>query len=322
MPEGIADRVARAIESHVFPGCVIGVVRGGERSVTPFGTIRYDRAERVRENTIYDLASVTKSIPLASLASILVGEGKFSLSDGVKKYLPELHNDYDATVEDLLRYRVHGTRLSSLLFETSGELQAAIFERGFSAPPGEPRYSNLPAYLLGLIVERATATTLPALAQTYFFDPLEMRDTTFFPGESSRVAPTEVVGGEEIRGVVHDESARVFAKEKRAVGHAGLFSTAPDVLRFLAALLHGNDPQVVSAAESSLGWQVSDPHFMGRFVGPKTFGKTGFTGTSVVVDTKRSIGFVILSNRTYPKRPQGDSMIFEFRRDIADILLE
>ena len=70
-----------------------------------------------------------------------------------------------------------------------------------------------------------------------------MNETTFFPTRYfANVAPTEILDGAEIRGIVHDESARMFALKRRAVGHAGLFSTAPDLLKFLEALFQGKFP--------------------------------------------------------------------------------
>ena len=59
---------------------------------------------------------------------------------------------------------------------------------------------------------------------------------------------------------------------------------------------------------------------MGAHVGPKVFGKTGFTGTSIMVDVDNKRALVILSNRTYPKRPENDDAIYAFRRDIAEIV--
>ncbi len=323
MPEKIAERVERAIRERVFPGCVIGLIRTNKRIVLPFGTLDYGQ-ELVKENTIYDVASVTKSIPVASLALTFIEEGKLSLADKVTKYVPELQNDYGATIEDLLRYRVHGARLSGLQLRTFEQVRSDIFENGFSAAPGESYYTNLPAYLLGVVIERVAGEILPALAHKYFFEPLKMSDTTFFPHDIVRVAPTEIVDGKEIRGIVHDESARVFSRARRAVGHAGLFSTAPDLLNFLAALLRDQGPSLVhvrEGAEQGLGWQVNEPRWMGKFAEKKTFGKTGFTGTCVVCDVERGVAFVVLSNRTYPRRPADGSAIDEFRRDIADIIL-
>ncbi len=316
----IEARACRAIDERVFPGCVIGLIRAnGSRMTIPVGTLRYQAIEYVREDTIYDLASITKSIPIASLALLMIAEGKMRLSDTVKTYLPEFQNDFGATIEDLMRYRVRGARMAHLRYTTFEEIRTHIFEHGFDGPPGESAYTNLPAFLLGIIVERIGGASLPVLTHKNFFEPLEMDDTTFFPHDLERVAPTEIANDEEIRGIVHDESARLFARRRRTVGHAGLFSTVPNLLNFLQTLQKRTYPMVVEGAEQGLGWQVSEL-WMGRKRGEKTFGKTGFTGTSMVCDIERGIGLVILSNRTYPKRPETDEAIFQFRTDIADIV--
>jgi len=326
MDKKVSKRVEQAIAERVFPGCVIGIVHAeGGREAYPFGTTIYGSAgEKVNESTVYDVASVTKSIPTASLASLFIHERKLSLTDQVRRYLPELKDDHDATIEDLLRYRVEGPRMSGLSSMSPEEITAYVFKHGFGEQPGVPQYTNLPAFFLGLVVERVAADTLDRLSQKYFFDPLGMSSTSFFPNASymKHCAPTEICeDGKEVRGEPHDESARVFAKAGHAVGHAGLFSTAPNLLDFLEALLAGKYSHIVEGAEKGLGWQVNDPNFMGQHVGPKTFGKTGFTGTSVVCDRERGVAFVILSNRTYPKRPPNGDAINAFRRDIADIIL-
>lgn len=326
MHKEIEARVKRAVQGKVFPGCVVGLVnRAGERAILPSGRLTYEPdSPAVTAETVYDLASVTKSIPTASLAALFIDEGRLRLADRVRTYLPELQNDYGATIEDLLRYRVRGVRLSELANRTPEEILVHVFAQGFIAPAGEPEYTNLPALLLGLIVERVGGDTLDALAQKHFFGPLQMAHTTFFP-DAGGCAPTEVDERGEVRGLPHDESAYVLAKAGGAVGHAGLFSTAPDILDFLGALLRGDYPYIVRAAEAGLGWQLYEPYFMGTHVSAHTFGKTGFTGTSVVIDMARGVAFVILSNRTYPQRPPDavsqNCAINIFRRDIADSVL-
>src|SRR3989344_377173 len=106
MNERIAARVEEAIREKVSPGCVIGLVRAtGEREIRPFGRFTYEpNSQSVSEETIYDVASITKSIPTASLALTFVAEEKLSLADKVKTFVPELRNDHGATIEDLLRY--------------------------------------------------------------------------------------------------------------------------------------------------------------------------------------------------------------------------
>ncbi|OGG53032.1 hypothetical protein A3H16_01010 [Candidatus Kaiserbacteria bacterium RIFCSPLOWO2_12_FULL_53_8] len=327
MLKEIALRVGRALDDKVFPGCVIGIVtKDGDRMVLPFGSFTYaPDAGEVGEDTIYDLASVTKSIPVASLVLTFIDEAKLSPTDVITKYIPELQNDQGATIGDLLLYRVTGPQLSKLPHKTFEEIRTHIFERGFNAPPGEKKYTNVPAFLLGIALERVGGSSLGALAHQYFFEPLGMRDTSFFFTDISRIPPTEIVNGEEIRGLVHDESARVFARARRATGHAGLFSSAPDMLNFLESLLIRDYPFITEGAQKGWGWQSHEPWFMGSHVSRSAFGKTGFTGTSVVVDPFRGIAFVILSNRTYPKRPLDASSVTSainvFRRDVADILL-
>lgn len=326
MKDLITARANEAIKAKVFPGCVIGVVRAnGEREVIPFGHFTYDASsETVLENTIYDLASITKSIPTASLALTLAGEGKLHPADKVVKYLPELKNDHGAIIEDLLTYRVRGLQLSTLKDKSPDEVLSYVFERGFDGPPGEHLYTNIPAFLLGIVLQRIAGERLDALAKKYFFGPLGMNDTTFFPTGMSRIPPTELVDGTEVRGIVHDESARVFSHTHRAVGHAGLFSTAPDILNFLETLLQGKLPAVLVGAQMGLGWQKAEPWFVGSHFEKGAFGKTGFTGTSVAVDPEHGVAFVVLSNRTYPKRPPDAASIHSavnvFRADIADIV--
>ena len=321
MPDSIRERVERAIAERVFPGCVVGVIKDGEASVLPFGTLSYGE-ERVTYDTVYDLASVTKSIPLASLAAMLIAEGRLSPNDRVVQRLPELQSDHGATIEDLLRYRVTGVALSRLTVTTFEEVRAIALERGFDGPPGEERYSNLPAFILGLVIERIMGESIALLAHRYFFEPLGMHETTFFP-HKDRCAPTEIDSRGEVRGLPHDESTYRFALRRRTVGHAGLFSTAGDLLVFLKALIEGRYPAVSSAAKRGLGWQVEAQQFMGTHA-DGAFGKTGFTGTSVLCDIERAAALVILSNRTYPHRPidaaSPGSAMNTFRRDIADLV--
>lgn len=274
-------------------------------------------------DTVYDLASITKSIPTASLALLFIEKGKLRLADRVRDYIPELQNDYDATIEDLLSYRVRGPRLSTLGFSTFEEIRTHVFEHGFEGPPGECAYTNVPSYVLGVVLERVGGASLAALAHHYFFKPLEMDRTTFFPSVSD-CSPTEKQNNETIQGIVHDESARMFARKRRSVGHAGLFSTAPDLMKFFEVLLQGKYPAVFDGASRGLGWTVKEDFFMGDHVSLKAFGKTGFTGTSIVVDPAQDTALVILSNRTYPVRPADaasfTSAVNLFRRNVADIV--
>ncbi len=325
MPNSIDTLAERAVTEGVFPGCVIGIVRTGERVIRAYGTLALNE-ETAREDTIYDLASVTKSVPVASLVLKLVSDGALGLTDLVRTWIPELRNDHAATIEDLLRYRVHGEPMSLVAHLAPKEIQGHILASGFAELPGESHYSNLPAYLLGIVIERVSGKTIDVLAREVLFEPLNMR-STFFPVAGTpidvamSIAPTETEEEGDVLGIVHDESARAFAREGKAVGHAGLFSNAGDLATFLEALLAGSFPYIVKGAQKGLGWELNHGAFMGPHFGPRTFGKTGFTGTSILCDTDRGVGLIILSNRTYPTRPADTAAINVFRSAVAGEVL-
>jgi CubicO group peptidase (beta-lactamase class C family) len=362
----------KAIRARVFPGCVVGVVRKkGLRKILPFGNLTYEpESLAVQGDTIYDVASVTKSIPTAMLALMLIEQGKLKLTDKLIDHVPEYRNSYRkiVAIKHLLTYTIGGPQLSRMKDRTLDEILESAYSFELTRTPGSVfAYSNAPALLLGIAVERAGGDTLDKLAQEYFFGPLGMNRTTFHPQRDRAiyrsVAPTEIEkGGEPIglasgrtqstvdgptgltsapvdgaRGIVHDESARVFAKEEIVVGHAGLFSTVPDILNFMEMLLHEGEymnkqyfsseiiremstNQIPGLGESTgLGFELKQP-FMGKYAGKHTFGKTGFTGTSFVCDIEKGIALVILSNRTYPARPKDRGAIDAFRAGIADMV--
>ncbi|MDB5190235.1 MAG: serine hydrolase, partial [Parcubacteria group bacterium] len=142
-----------------------------------------------------------------------------------------------------------------------------------------------------------------------------------------------------VQGVVHDESAYIGIREGRVFGHAGLFSTADDILNYLEMLLNDGaqngqrffSESIIEQMETNqiphlpdvtgLGWELNQPRYMGKFCSSTTIGKTGFTGTVCVCDRKKEVAYVILSNRTYPQRPPDSEAINEFRAAIGEIVL-
>ncbi len=331
----LARRTHEALEKRVFPGCVIGVHTKGRTRIFPFGHFRYDHTSpEVTEQTLYDCASLTKSVPTSVLALQLIEEGRISLNDRVVDFLPAFQNsDSDAvTLWHLLTYTLGSTQklFSDFKEHSAEEITSFILTQNFRERPGERfRYANGPALLLGFVLESILGP-LDRSAQERIFTPLQMHATTFTP---SGAAPTEIdEKGIEIVDIVHDESARVFAQEGLIVGHAGLFSTAPDLMRICEALLY---PGVLLREETlirmttnqiahlnastGLGFELNQP-FMGVNRTAHTYGKTGFTGTSFVCDSARESAVVILSNRTYPKRKSDVSSLQQFRSDVCDIL--
>ncbi len=190
-----------------------------------------------------------------------------------------------------------------------------------SLPGSTVSYSCLGFILLGVLLERLSGTRLDALAHERVFSPLQMVDSGFTPAleRHDRIAPTEKVGESLIHGVVHDENARAMGGVS---GNAGLFSTAPDLARFAQMILQrpGEGPRLLSSSAIAsatrnhtshlddeprgLGWLLHSGSGSpgGDLFGPRSFGHTGFTGTSLWLDPDRDLFVVLLTNRVHPSR--------------------
>ncbi|MGC9603380.1 MAG: serine hydrolase [Minisyncoccia bacterium] len=349
MERAIIERAERAIKEGVFPGCVIGTVRKtGERMVVPVGHFTYEEiSARVNENTIYDVASVTKSIPATSILLGLIDEGVVALDDPVVKYIPEFGNHpgkESVLIKHLLTYTldIKGVPpMASFKTKTADEIIDIVLKAPLTREPGEKLlYSNTTALIIGVLIRNITGRDIDGLADERFFEPLKMDHTTFHPERFSReeIAPTEFDEwrGRLIHGEVHDESTYIL-NQKFITGISGLFSTVPNILNFMEMLINGGrmngreyfsekiiremgTNQLTGTNESSgLGWELNQPRFMGKHA-PELFGKTGFTGCLVLCSLEENIGMAFLSNTIHPKRKIDPGSINRGRKDIADIV--
>ena len=314
MDATLKNYLAGCIEDKIFPGCAVGVVTRGQRSIVTAGKITYDdSAPKVTEETVYDVASITKAVPTSCLALKLMEEGRIGLRSRMTDYVPEFEGPFreQVQIEHLLTHTLDfDFRLSDKKNLPSQEILRAVFSARLRTPPGATYcYANATSILLGLVVERVFGQRLDKAAHRCFFGPLEMNHTTFFPEKPDRpsIAPTELDPWRNrvICGEVHDESAWAL-RPTVVAGSAGLFSTVSDLLIFLAMLLTGGNaygrrvfrPETIRLMSSNalpylpgvstaLGWELDQAAFMGSYRTASTFGKTGFTGCAMVgvVDT-------------------------------------
>ena len=333
----IPSVVEAAISRHELPGAVVLAGRGdaivyhhafGQRAVAP-------NAEAMTEDTIFDLASLTKVVATTTSVMKLMEEGRIRLNDPVASFIPEFgkYGKSGITIRQLLTH-TSGLRPDlELEVEFSGAEEAIrrAIEEVPASPPGERLvYSDINFFLLGDIVRRVSGERLDRYAKAQIFDPLGMKDTGFLPAESlrPRIAPTErcrplawPCGPPEVpflRGVVHDPTAR---RMDGVAGHAGLFSTAADLSRFCRMLLGGgrlDTVRILSAATVArmtapstpagmrdvrgLGWDIDSAFSSnrGELFPIGSFGHTGFTGTSLWLDPGSKSYVVFLSNRVHP----------------------
>lgn len=203
-------------------------------------------------------------------------------------------------------------------------------------------YSDLGAIVLTQAVEAVSSQRINEFLEARVFGALGMGSTRFLPpaGWRDRIAPTEsdtAFRHRALRGEVHDENA---GRLEGVSGHAGLFSTAPDLARFAQWLLEtrmgaATQPQLSSdlartfttrqnipaGSSRALGWDTpSQNSSAGTKMGPNAFGHTGFTGTSIWFDPDRALFIILLTNRVNPTRT--NTRIFQVRRRVADLVVD
>ncbi len=346
------DSIVRSgITRGAFPGAALVVGRGDTILVSRgFGRLTWsERSAAVSaESTLYDLASVTKVVATTTALMLLVERGKVSLDAPASRYVPEFAGvGTGAITVRLLLNHTAGLRGSLPLYRDAPDRDSALkivyAATPIFAPGSRVLYSDINAILLGEIVARVAKEPLEAFVAREILEPFGLRQTLYRPPRAlhSRIAPTGIWRGTPVAGKVHDANA---AKLGGVAGHAGLFGTAADLGRFARIMLAGGvTPEgkrvlkqetvalftAVSVAARSgqsaraLGWQAlptdEKESSAGRLFGPKSFGHTGFTGTSIWIDPDRAVFVVLLTNREYaPRSSKPFTVLKEVRGRAAD----
>ena len=344
----------RAVADGAFPGGVLAVGWNDQIALHAFGKLEDEgEAYDADEDSLYDVASLTKPIVTTTAAMQLVQDGRLNLDAPVTRYLPEFASAAKSDADPSWRARV---TVRMLLLHDSGlpdhrefykeaKGHDAILSRVLAEPlirePGtQIQYSDLGFILLGEIIERLTGQSLADFAKESIFSTLGMDRSMFNPPRRLRqdVAPTEMDPAYRKRlvwGEVHDENAWAMGG---IAGHAGLFSTAPDIAAFAQMMLNGGiyghdrllsraivkeftSRVAIGDSARTLGWDVpADPSSSGRYFSPKTFGHTGFTGTSLWIDPERQLFVILLTNRVHPTR--ANEKIRQIRPALHDAIIE
>jgi len=345
--------VEKAIKDKATPGATLAVGFRGKVAIHAFGKLSYDaKSPAVKPTTMYDIASLTKVVATTTLVAKLA-EGDFAvpldLDAKIERYLPEWASGpqpewrHRVTVRHLLTH-TSGLPPFKEYWRTSKSKQdtlTKIFAEPLEYEPGTKEvYSDLGIILMAEIIERLTGRKLDDLANSFIFSPLGMKDSMYKPPKKLwlTIAPTEIDNNYRhrlIQGEVHDENAFAIGGVS---GHAGVFSTAPDLAAFCQMLLNGGvyghqrilrratvaqftTPQQLSGGTRTLGWAVPTPGGLsGNYFSAHSYGHTGFTGTSIWIDPDRQLFVVFLTNRVHPTRE--NQKIQQVRRDLHDAVMQ
>jgi CubicO group peptidase (beta-lactamase class C family) len=330
------DAVLDEISRGSFPGASLAVGRWGSVVLEEgLGRTGYGEGEVDPDRTVYDLASLSKVVGTTTAVMLLVEDGKMSLDDPVQAYLPEFMGigKDRVTIRHLLTHTSGLPAGADVYGATPEEGLVQLMRVPLEHSPGmQVEYSDVGFVILFAAAERAAGEPLYRLLDRRVFGPLGMTSTTYVVGEGClRCAGTSRERGLAYRGRVHDPISRRLGG---IAGNAGLFSTAHDLARFAAMLANGGslgNAHVLRAATireftrrqpgtgtRALGWDTPGAPGTGAAgsrVGDRSFGHTGFTGTSIWVDPERGTWVVLLANRTYE---DGPNRMQALRRTVHD----
>ena len=355
--------IGKAVDRGELPGAVVLAHQDEQlhyEDVFGAACLSPERHE-TRLNTLYDLASLTKVMATTSAVLLLVNDDKLKLDQPVVDLLPAFaeRGKSEITLRHLLTHssglrpwrayyedlRERERRRGDSLLATPEGRGAIVGRILRSAPvhdPGEASvYGDLGFIVLGELVAEAAGEPLESFCERRIFKPLGLSDTHFnpvpFKGQRASYAATEQCPWREkvLWGEVHDGNAWAMGG---AAGHAGLFSSAADVMRFAQEMLAADRGQsalfpqelaqeffrrqeIPAGSDWALGWDTPTPgrSTSGSHFSRRSIGHTGFTGTSLWIDLERGTIVVMLSNRVHlvAKRSR-----FDLRPQVHDLIRE
>jgi beta-N-acetylhexosaminidase len=266
----------RGIKNRAYPGCQILVAKDGKVIYRKsFGYHTYARKERVRNDDIYDLASVTKILASTPALMKLVDEKTVRLNDRLSEHLPEIKgtNKEDIIIREMMAHQAglkewlpfwvwsmdgteykkgvySKTKSDSFPFRVADRLYInkawpdTMFQQLLRSPMGTRgkfSYSDLGYYFIKRLVEDERHVALNRFVDSIFYKPLGLTTLGYLPRQRfdlERIIPTEYdlkFRKQQIQGDVHDQGAAMMGG---VGGHAGLFSDANDVAVLMQLFLN------------------------------------------------------------------------------------
>jgi CubicO group peptidase (beta-lactamase class C family) len=344
--EQISSLLSQRIAAGDFPSAVYLVAEKGEIIFgDALGRAVAEPKEIAAEfTTIYDLASLTKILITGLLCAKLLESGRVKISDPLSKYFGQFNSTdkKEITLQHLLTHTSGFTAWKPFYLLTAASSYDGKKERVTELIAAEPLigvlgakvvYSDLNFILLGFLLEEIYGARLNTIAEKEIFAPLKLGKTFFNPPAElkEKIAASERGNNYEkqtcrengydaekyswrtdvIWGDVHDGNAYFLSG---GAGHAGLFSTAEEVLKiawqFLAGRAELLKPETCSMFSTdltpglnearSIAFQLAaTPESTGAGLTPDSFGHLGFTGTSLWLEPETERMFILLTNRTH-----------------------
>jgi CubicO group peptidase (beta-lactamase class C family) len=352
----IAIQLKPFVDAHVLAGAVTLVA--SKDKVLDLSSVGFaDVAARkaMAPDALFWIASMSKPITAAALM-ILVDEGKVKVDDPVEKYLPEFKGQMVIAEKDeshvLLRKPVHPIRVRDILSHTSGLPFKSAIEgpaldlfplatrvRSYAAEPllHQPEskylYSNAGINTVGRIIEVVSGMKYADFLDKRLFQPLGMKDTTFWPdaGQIARIAKSykgtkdkSEIEETPVGQLTYPLDDRVHREPMPA---GGLFSTAVDVARFGQMLLRGgeldgkrilSEAAVKTMSSRQTPAALKDSYGFGLAVNGPTYGHGGAYSTNLSVDSQFGLVLVFMVQNAGWRNDDGKKIQPAFTKAAVD----
>ncbi len=348
------DGTLQLISSGVgtaFPCAAVAVGVGHQVFVRQFFGFRQIQPSvaAITEDTLFDLASLSKLVSTSMVALKFIEKGKLRLNDNISNFLDYTGNYYDCEIRHLMTHTSgmpSGIPLFSMPHKDGDPLRSILDAERCHKTGEEVIYSCMGYIVLQHILENVGNESLDELARKYVFEPLGMKNACYNPvitkcnGEETSIAATECYPhtGEWATGHVHDENAYFLGGVS---GNAGVFATLDDMIAFagmcsskgatkngdvylsektfeLAVKNYTHD----KAESRGLGFQLKGIQDFpgGQLLSKGSYGHTGFTGTSLYTDSDSGLWGILLTNAVHYGR-QNRNNYFSLRRSFYDMMV-
>jgi len=352
--------LGQAIKEGMIIGGTLWVERNGVAYHKAFGhRALKPESELMTEDTIFDVASVTKVLAAASSAMLCVERGLIKLDAPASTYLPEFIGEgrEKITIRHLLLHTSGMPVNLNPKTQPFSNHEEAILRLCQTRPVFEPgsafSYSSVGSMVLGVVVERVTGRRFDAFCTSEIFKPLRMNDTGFRPsGERlRRVSPSSAPE----RGLTDDTVGRLAGGIE---SHASLFTTTADVARFARMMLNLGEldgvrvfkPDTVRLMTSvqsppdlrspdaknlpvqrGLGWDINTPYrtpphdytlHRGALFPIGGYGHTGWTGQMLWIDPASRTFVIFLCNRYGGSTEDTRPSVYQMHHRISTLAAE
>lgn len=354
----VSKQMEKFVESQEISGAVTLVAdREKILHLSAVGLSEISNKTPMETDSVFWIASMTKPIT-ATAVMMMQEEGKLSVDDPVSKYLPEFKNLKDAegnevtiTIKQCL---MHTSGLSDLTTEerkdilTLQDLMPLIVAKPTSFPPGSKwRYCQTGLNTAGRIVEVVSGKALPDFFEERLFNPLGMKDTSFYPGkdQARRLTPPykrAPAGDLEKTNNHYLDVSLPTPQNLFPLANGGLFSTATDYAKFAQMILRGGEfdgkrylkeesvrqmttvqtgdlaAGFIPGSAWGIGWSiVREPQGVSAALSSGSFGHGGAFGTQAWIDPKKDRIYLLMIQRADIGNSDGSEMRRTFQNAAA-----